>query len=307
MRTILHKYNQLLISNNALREDINSTLLTLNAFRNKYHNIKRLLAIDKKTLAEVVRSATVSYQTGESVKYKSKLIKERAEIEEKKLEEKIKELKILVEQDKLMKEFVEYKLKDRSSSSETEESSRNEQIMAEQLEERRGIMAQIQTASNFKEVGQICKEYVKGEEANLMLFEKVNELSLEIEKLGEEVREESALLQKVTEQCKEQNDKDLALKQGVENSTKKLSKDSQHLEDNINAETAEFEKVKVIMERIYTFLSNVSSQQVAFTIDKGITDDNVLQYLGSLEQRVTDLVLWKTFSSVPNQTLAKVK
>lgn len=88
--------------------------------------------------------------------------------------------------------------------------------MEEQLQVLREILSRIQAVSNSKEVSLICKEYVQGEEWNLMLFERVNELSLEIEGLGEEVREERAQLETVNQQYKEQNSKDLALKQNIE-------------------------------------------------------------------------------------------
>lgn len=60
----LTKYSQLLITNNALREDIGSLLQTQAAFRKQYNNIKHLISLGKKTATEIVHSATTSYQTG---------------------------------------------------------------------------------------------------------------------------------------------------------------------------------------------------------------------------------------------------
>ncbi|GBN38900.1 Coiled-coil domain-containing protein 63 [Araneus ventricosus] len=286
----LHKYNQLLVSNKGQRDDISSLLLTQSSFRRKYSNIKRLLAMGKKTLSEVVHSATVSYQTGESVKYKLNLVKERTQVDQKKLGERIKELKILVEQDKQLKDFLEFKMKDRSASSESEEISKNEQIMEQRLQTCHGILARIQLASGCKDVNRICKAFVQGEEMNLSLFEKVNELSLEIEKLHEEVRAQRQELEVITRQYKEQKRKDLAVKHDIENMTDKLRTEAQQLEDAADAKAEELECVKEVLQRIYAFLDKVSNQKVSFTVDTGITDDNVLQYLEALERRVIDLI-----------------
>ncbi|XP_055945060.1 uncharacterized protein LOC129975844 isoform X1 [Argiope bruennichi] len=286
----LHRYNQLLVSNKALRDDITSLLLTQSSFRRKYSNIKRLLAMGKKTLSEVVHSATVSYQTGESVKYKLNLVKERTQVDQKKLGERIKELKILVEQDKQLRDFLEFKMKDRSASSDSEEISKNEQIMEQRLQTCHGILARIQMASGCKDVNRICKAFVEGEEKNLNLFEKVNEMSLEIEKLHEEVRAQRQELEVITRQYKEQKRKDLAVKHDIENTTDKLRAEAQQLEDATDAKAEELECVKEILQRIYTSLDKVSNQKVSFTVDAGITDDNILQYLEALERRIIDLI-----------------
>ncbi|GFU13771.1 coiled-coil domain-containing protein 63, partial [Nephila pilipes] len=303
----LHKYNQLLVSNKALRDDITSLLLTQSSFRRKYSSIKRLLALGKKTLSEVVHSATVSYQTGESVKYKLNLVKERTQVDQKKLGEKIKELKILVEQDKQLKEFLEFKMKDRSGSSDSEEISKNEQILEQRLQTFHGTLARIQLASNCKDVNRICKAFSQGEETNLNLFEKVNEMSLEIEKLHEEVRAERQELEVITRQYKEQKRKDLAVKHDLENTTDKLRSEAQNIEDAADAKAEELEKVKDVLQRIYKFLDKISTQQISFTVDKGITDDNVLQYLEALERRIIDLIRCKKVADMKNDNVKKIQ
>lgn len=51
----------------------------------------------------------------ESVKFKLNLLNERTQVDQKKLEEKIKELQLLIEQDKQLKDFIDFKGKDRAS------------------------------------------------------------------------------------------------------------------------------------------------------------------------------------------------
>nr|XP_042902270.1 outer dynein arm protein 1 [Parasteatoda tepidariorum]XP_042902271.1 outer dynein arm protein 1 [Parasteatoda tepidariorum] len=287
----LHKYNQLLISNNNLREDINSLLLTQSSFRRKYSNIKRLLALGRKTLLEVVHSATMSYQTGESVKYKLNLVNERTQVDQKRLGEKIKELKILVEQDEQLKSFLEFKSRDGVANSEEKElETRNEQIMEQRLLSYHRIMARIQLASGCKDVNRICKAYLVEEESNLALFEKVNNMSIEIENLHEEVRAQREELDILSRQYKEQNRKDLAVRNDIENCTDMLRMEAQELEDASDLKAEELEAIKSALKRIYNFLDNFSSHRVAFTVDEGITDDNVLQYLEALERRIIDVI-----------------
>nr|XP_042911427.1 uveal autoantigen with coiled-coil domains and ankyrin repeats-like [Parasteatoda tepidariorum] len=287
----LHKYNQLLISNNNLREDINSLLLTQSSFRRKYSNIKRLLALGRKTLLEVVHSATMSYQTGESVKYKLNLVNERTQVDQKRLGEKIKELKILVEQDEQLKSFLEFKSRDGVANSEEKElETQNEQIMEQRLVSYHRIMARIQLASGCKDVNRICKTYLQEEESNLALFEKVNNMSIEIETLHEEVRAQREELDILSRQYKEQNRKDLAVRNDIENCTDKLRMEAQELEDASDLKAEELETIKSALKRIYNFLDNFSTHRVAFTVDEGITDDNVLQYLEALERRIIDVI-----------------
>ncbi|GIY10124.1 hypothetical protein CEXT_666051 [Caerostris extrusa] len=105
-------------------------------------------------------------------------------------------------------------MKDRTASSESEEISKNEQIMEQRLQTCHGILSRIQMASGCKDVNRICKVYMQGEETNLDLFEKVNGMSLEIEKLHEE------------------------------NATDKLRTEAQNLEDATDSKVEELESVK---------------------------------------------------------------
>ncbi|XP_035225700.1 uveal autoantigen with coiled-coil domains and ankyrin repeats-like isoform X2 [Stegodyphus dumicola] len=291
LNSSLNKYNQLLIANNALREEISSLLLTQSSFRRKYAHIKHLLAVGKKTWSEVIHSATVSYQTGESVKYKLNLLKERTQIDQKKLGEKIKELKILVEQDKQLKEFMEFKAKERMTASENEEIvTGNEQILEHKLQNYHSILARIQMASGCKDVNHICKSYIEQEEANLALFEKVNEMNLEIEKLHEEVTAQRKELEIITRQYKEQQRKDLAIKSDIENVTDKLRTEAKELEDAADARAEELEYVKRVLLKIYGALDGISFSGISFSVDDSITDDNILLYLEALERRILELI-----------------
>lgn len=287
----LSKYNQLLIANNALRDDINSILQTQAAFRKQYSHIKHLISMGKKTISEVVHSATTSYQTGESVKFKLNLLKERTQVDQKKLEEKIKELQLLIEQDKQLKAFIEFKAKDRGSLSESEEMElRKEQIMEQKLQDYHALLARIQLAAGCKDVNRICKTYAQQEEINNNLFEKVNSLNVEIERLHEEVAAERVDLEKTSRHYKEQKRKDLAEKNDIDTVTDKYRLEAQDMEDAADGKADELVQMKKALQRIYGYLDDVSAHEVAFTVEKGITDDNVLLYLEALEKRVLDLI-----------------
>lgn len=62
-----------------------------------------------------IKECSISNFLRESVKFKLNLLKERTHVDQKKLEERIKELQLLLEQDKQVKEFIEFKGKDRSA------------------------------------------------------------------------------------------------------------------------------------------------------------------------------------------------
>ncbi|XP_054715054.1 cytadherence high molecular weight protein 2-like [Uloborus diversus] len=296
LNSSLNKYSQLMIANSSLRDDISSLLLTQISFRKKISNIKHLLSLGKKSLSEVIHSATVSYQTGESVKYKLNIIKERTQVDQKKLEEKIKELQLLVDQDKQLKDFLDFKTKDRYGSRESEEQERkNEKLLEQRLHNYQEILLQIQTVSGCKDVNRICKTYIQEEENNLKLFEKVNDLNLEIEKLYKEVRAQRDELEIITRQYKEQKRKDLALKNDIEDSTDALQREAQHIEDKADEKADELEYVKTVLQRIYAFLDDITTQKVTLDTELIITDDNILAYIESLECRVTDLIHYHRF------------
>lgn len=292
----LKKYNQLLIANNALREDISSLLQTQAAFRKQYNNIKHLISMGKKTVAEIVHSATTSYQTGESVKFKLNLLTERTQVDQRKLEEKIKELQLLIEQDKHLKDFIEFKGRDRSLLNAVEEiEAKKEQILEQNLQEYQAHMASIQLAAGCKEVNRICKTFVQQEEANVNLFEKINNLNVEIEKLHEEVTSEREELEILSHQYKEQKRKDMAEKNEIDDITDKLRSEAYEIEKTADAKAGELEHVKSTVFKIYKYLDELSSHQVSFSVDETVTNDNILIYLEALERRVLDLVECQKF------------
>lgn len=97
-----------------------------------------------------------------------------------------------------------------SAVEETE--AKKEEILEHQLQEYQSLMSRIQLASGCKDVNRICKTYVQQEETNISLFDRVNRLNVEIEKLHEEVIAEREELELLSQQYKEQKRKDMAEK-----------------------------------------------------------------------------------------------
>ena len=141
---------------------------------------------------------------------------------------------------------------------------------------------QIKAATGIDNIDELVQTFIDAEDQNFSLFNYVNELNNEVEKLEEQIAEIKAEIEKYKGQGG-QNDRQ----------RKKLLKD---LEDRLASTEARAEQYEAKALKAAKTVSQLEQgiQSIFNKIDMlgttGVTESNMMQYLGIIEQRTNELL-----------------
>jgi hypothetical protein len=218
----LIKFNEALHINKTLRDEIDSLRRERAVFDTIYKKLERELQEKKKEMAYIIEVSNIAYEERDNAQSELAQLKAYASKELNSFDETFKELDELLEEDRKMKDSIRQRMLEQSKmkrdslpkspglNSEDEASpggrkktkkgalssavsapdltrmSASEDTPKENYEE---AFNKIKTATNMSDVNALVNKFVHSEDVNFSLFNYVNELNNEIEKL-EEAREE---------------------------------------------------------------------------------------------------------------------
>jgi chromosome segregation ATPase len=308
----LVKFNDALAYNKQLREQIDNLRRERVVFDEIQQKLARELQEKKKQMAQVIEVSNVAYEARDQAQTEINLLKAQSDREQAAFEGEIRELNKLIEQDK--------KLKERIGATETahrgkltvdEEKNLKRTVVkgnwniakekaakaasAEKVQSFEEAFAQIQAATGISNIDELVNTFIDAEDQNFSLFNYVNELNNEVEKLEEQIAEIKQDIDKYKGQGG-QNDRQ----------RKKLLKD---LEDRLAATESKADQyeqkslkasktvaaLEAGIQSIFTKIGCSNSTVSEMLGTMGVTESNIMQYLGIIEQRTNELLqMWKT-------------
>ena len=303
----LVKFNESLAHNKQLREQIDNLRRERSVFDNIHKKLERELIEQKKTMAEIIEASNQAYEARDEAQAKMVALREKAEKELTAYNMEYKELTRALEHDRKLKMFMGVKSQDRSSK-DSEDKKRKKgggldngkdkstsQGPAEIVQSYDEAFAKIKEATGIDDIDKLVEKFIEVEDQNFSLFNYVNELNNEIEKLQEQITDVK-------------NDIEKFRGQGVnmDNQRKKILKD---LEDKLasteqSAETYEgkhaqaakiINQLKSGIQSIFTRIGCDKSQITDMLGSAGVTESNMMQYLGIIEQRTNEILQSKYF------------
>eukprot|EP00955_Chlamydomonas_euryale_P076567 362716-Chlamydomonas_euryale.AAC.3 len=308
------KYNQSVTHNKQLRDQIDNLRREKIMFLSIDATLERELAKLKKSMAETIQLANVAFEAKEKAVAEMNVLKLQAEKEMSSFEEEWRQLTSIIEEDKRERERQRQrelasreretqellkmgtaamdKSKKRSASRGTNYNQALEQnVAAEKVAQYTRAFEQIQGATGIEDIDTLVNTFVTAEDQNYTLFNYVNEVNAEIEKLEDQIsgiRAESDRYKTAGEAWE-------------------MSK-TMHIhsvEDKLAAAAAQEELYRTRFDRAKGTVESLKSGISSMFADIGcdtplvrqvigdtteIADQNMLAYLGLIEQRVTELL-----------------
>lgn len=171
--------------------------------------------------------------------------------------------------------------------------SQSGMIPEEKLIEYQEAFAKIAKATGAKDIDELVKNFIEAEERNFTLSRFVNELTQETEQLDEEINH----IKKDIEEYKNQG-------LGENNERKKLQKELEEKirrnEESYDAHMTEYKgtldkinSIKSSIEEIFSLVSDNNETAKRFKAlqeSQGLTQDNIMQYLGMVEEMINDMI-----------------
>eukprot|EP00232_Nephroselmis_pyriformis_P003386 CAMPEP_0182912456 /NCGR_PEP_ID=MMETSP0034_2-20130328/37522_1 /TAXON_ID=156128 /ORGANISM="Nephroselmis pyriformis, Strain CCMP717" /LENGTH=532 /DNA_ID=CAMNT_0025049131 /DNA_START=62 /DNA_END=1660 /DNA_ORIENTATION=- len=306
----LVKYNEALAHNKQLRKQIDDLRRERLVFLEISKKLEHELKEKKKEMARIIEVSNIAYEARDAAVNEMAQLKAQADKEQAAFEEEWKQLGKLIEHDRKMKDYMKNKDKggdDKRGDMSVEEETKlrkkvikgnwniakdkaSQAVSMEKVQSYGEAFAKIQAATGITDIDELVTTFINAEDQNFSLFNYVNELNQEIEKLEEQIVDIKSEIEKYKGQ-------------GVntDNQRKKILKDLEERLQKTEAKAEVYEQkyaaamktVNALKTGIWNIFNKIGCNTPAVREmlgDGGVTESNMMQYLGIIEQRTNEIL-----------------
>ena len=314
----LVKFNEALAHNKSLRATIDNLRRERVVFDQIYKKLERELHERKKEMANVIEISNIAYEARDQAQNEMAALRAQADKEQAAFEAEWRELGRIIERDrKAAEEKRKADIHGKLTMAEERglrkklvagnwgllKDKAGHQIVADKASTYEDVFNKIQEATGISDIDDLVNSFIQAEDDNFSLFNYVNELNQELEKLDEGAADLRAELDKYRGQ-------------GVnsDNQRKKLLQDMEARLQATEAKTETYEHkhshamrtLNALKQGIMSIFGKIgcqvdSSLREALG-DAGISEDNMMAYLGIIEQRTNEVLM--QFSGVQRSQAA---
>ncbi|GBG30062.1 Coiled-coil domain-containing protein 63 [Hondaea fermentalgiana] len=301
------RYNEILGKNKLIKEKIDDLRRERVIFDGIYKKLEKEMHSEKKEMARLVQECNRAYMERDEVKQEISKLKVQAEKEEEAFQAEWKRLGDLIEQDKRAKDLNQLPAEGPSKTDSTDSKKLKRQmaegawalgkdkaqlkISQEKAQNYEEMFNKIEEETGISDTDELVRRFVDGEEKNFELFSQINDLTKQIEELEQKVAGVETEVEKYRGQgANSENQRKRILHELEERLQSTNQKADQYEQRQAHAQRV-LQHLKVGIQSICERLSadgNSSVREVLGT--EGVTDSNVMQYLGVIEQRATEIM-----------------
>lgn len=311
----LVQFNEALSSNKVLREEIDNLRRERVAFDTVYKKMEKELHEKKKEMANIIEISNIAYEARDQAQNEMAALRAQADKEAAAFEAEWRELGKILEADRKMKEMNmrnKLKMAEQGGSHQYGEMSMEDEaklrkkvikgswhlmkdktstsLAAQKVESYEEAFQKIQQATGITDIDDLVTTFIAAEDQNFSLFNFVNELNQEQEKLEEQMTELNGEIEKFKGAG--------AADDGVR---KKLLKDLEGRLQRTDAKTEQYERrfqaamrtVTALKDGITSIFTKIGCDNPAnreLLGDQGVSESNMLAYLGVIEQRANEIL-----------------
>lgn len=308
----LVKFNEALAHNKQLRETIDNLRRERVVFDGIYRKLERELHEKKNKMAQIIEVSNAAYEARDKAQAEMIALKEQADQEQQKFEVEWSQLGQLIEKDRKMKDFMKSNDRERSAARTGDPQLEEEQklrkrvtkgawgiakdkanihLSMEKVQSYEEAFAKIQKATKITDIDELVQTFINAEDENFGLFNYANDLSAQIEKLDESI---SAIKKEIKTYQGEGQADDHQRKRIIEDLETKLHKTENRagvFEDKYHLANKTTEALKRGIQSIFDKIGSGDDEKSREILgNAGVTESNMMQYLGIVEARVNELL-----------------
>eukprot|EP01033_Poteriospumella_lacustris_P001629 gene1629-1186_t len=304
----LTKFNETVAQNKALRQRVDEYRRERIVFDGIYKKLERDLHEKKNEMTAIINDSKRAYEERDKSQQQMESLQASAQSERADFEREFKELSDAIRQQQVMLEQLRLKQFEKSSADnaatmgatiDTSTAQHTAAISAwasgpkdkatsqDKINYAESI-AKIQEVTGLTDIQEIINKFLEAEEQNFSLFNYVNEINMEIERL-----------EHANNNMRSQIEKHRG--QGMTDDTqrRKTVRESEERLQKTEAKIALYESRAAVAERhiaelksgihsIFTRIVGTSSDEMMG--NQGVTDSNMMQYLGIIEQKTSEIL-----------------
>eukprot|EP00904_Undaria_pinnatifida_P008244 jgi/Undpi1/454/HiC_scaffold_1.g00450.m1 len=312
----LVKFNESLALNKNLRERIDTLRRERVVFDSIYKKLERELHEKKKEMAAIISDSNNAYHARDKAQSEMMALRQQAEKDRAEFDAEWKELGKLIAQDRKLRETLRQRQLDRnrdlraegdSAGDGTEEKrlmsgsggedwgpgSKDRQqatfIQPEQSYE--AAFNKIKEATGMTNVSDMVNNFLQAEEKNFSLFNFVNELNSEIERLELMIAETKNSIEKYKGQGVSTDTQRKKVLRGLEEQLATTESKADDYEARYQTAMKTINQLKTGIHGIFSRIGAGSNSSVEEMLgNQGVTESNMMQYLGIIEQRTSEIL-----------------
>jgi chromosome segregation ATPase len=294
----LVKFNEALSHNRGLRDKIDNLRRERVVFDGIYKKMERELHDKKKEMAGLIEEANLAYESRDQAQAEIAQLRASSEKERAAFETEWKELGKLIEKDKKIRDFMKLKERERASNDPGEKAKgggarggrADQQVALERVQSYEEAFAKIQQATGISDIDELVSTFINAEDQNFSLFNFVNELNNEIEKLEEQIAEIRSEIEKYRGQGVNTDNQRKKILQDLEERLARTQGKSEQYENRYNAAMKTMNALKNGIHSIFLRIGCNSSAVSDMLGNQGVTESNMMSYLGIIEQRTNEIL-----------------
>jgi chromosome segregation ATPase len=309
----LQKFNDAIAANKVLREQIDTLRRERLVFDEIYRKLENELSQKKKEMANIIEQANAAYEARDSAQAQMAALKQQADKEHSEFEKEWRELGRLIESDKRMKEFMKTKARGQEreqtlalaatqdkSMSQKKANTQNawdtgKSIMGSTANQDKtaafeDAFAKIQAATGICDIDELVQTFSNGEDQNFGLFKYNNLLRVDIEKLEQQISDykEEYITLSGTSNRREDTEK-LKVLEALEERWTEIERKADSYDIKYQEAQQTLSHIRASIDSIFSKMG-CSSEDLPTGCSGGISEANMMSYLGVIENRMQELL-----------------
>lgn len=307
----LLKFNETLSQNKILRKKIDDFRRERVVFDGIYKKLERELHEKKKEMAAIIEDSKVAYQAREKRQGDMTAFQKLAEKERLEFESEFKELSETIRQQQSMNEQLRIKAFDSTQEEQTntlsildghESESVNQlgswvsskdkaiPLSQERIHSYEDALAKIQESTGLTDVNDIVTRFLEAEEQNFSLFNYVNDINSEIERLEHSIADMRNQIEKYRGQGMSTDTQRKKALRDLEEKLTRTEEKAKKYDVRYNRAVNTIKQLKNGIHSIYTRIGAGTSSVEEMLGNQDVTESNMMQYLGIIEQRTSEIL-----------------
>ena len=318
----LQKYNEAIAYNKQLREQIDKLRKERVVYDNIYKKLEEELQSKKEEMKIVVKKGYKAKKQRDEAKMKMEELKNEAEKEQEEFEKHWQDLGKLIEQDKKIKDFIT-----QDEPSEIAEPVENTELLAlnkkvaksawniakektsvkmylDKVEMYEEAFRKIEEATGISDIDELVKTFVDAEMQNYSLFNTVNDLATDMEKLEQQINDIKAEIEKYKNHGVSADNQRKKQMKELEQKLEKTEKKANEYETRYGNNQEMLDSLKSGIQELFDRLGCSLNPFTEALGNSGITDSNILQYMGQIEEKTNNVIhTYNALNPMSNQSI----
>ena len=307
----LLRFNETLAHNKELRQRIDEYRRERVVFDVIYKKLERELHEKKKEMAAIIEDSKNAYQSRDKSQAEMQKLQSQADKEREEFEREFKDLGDLIKQQQAMLEQLRLKQLERAKEesvaiySSMDEGAgdhsspignwantkdKSVPLSQEKIHSYEEALQKIQESTGIYNINEIVTRFLEAEEQNFSLFNYVNDINSEIERLEHSISDMRNQIEKYRGQGMSTDTQKKKTLRDLEEKLARTDKKAEEYDMRYQLAVRTIQSLKNGIQSIFTRIGAGTNAVDEMLGNQGVTESNMMQYLGIIEQRTSEIL-----------------